>query len=452
MQRMLASPSSRSSSVGIAIAAAFGIVACAAVTLFAGTKTGMVMALVSVAGPVLLYAAIVAPLVFPFCAYVALVPFDNILDISAFGTLTKILGIVSGAAILFYLVRTRKAVRPSPALLLFGALYFWMVLSAFWALDTASVFSLLPTMVALLVLYAAISLFPADERSVRWVVLTTILGSVVAALYGAYLFHHGLDARNNRLWITTDTGTIDPNHFAAAMLLPAALALGIAVYARKLVVVLAASAAVVVLLLGIAESGSRGAVLGVALGGIYIFVRTNRKLRLALIGLPMAIGAFLLSLQTSLWSRFGESIEYGGSGRVPIWHVGLHALQSYWFLGAGFNNFAFAYDRALMQTHQFAFEHWHRGPHDIVLQTWVEMGIVGVALVAAVWVSQFRMLSCIDRADRDYPMRLALEATLIATLVAALFLDIMAFKYVWLTFMLIALARNAHLRRVANHA
>ncbi len=47
--------------------------------------------------PYLLYVAFTRPLAFPFGLYVLLVPFDNILSFGSFGTITKLLGIVSGA-------------------------------------------------------------------------------------------------------------------------------------------------------------------------------------------------------------------------------------------------------------------------------------------------------------------------------------------------------------------
>ncbi|HTU80837.1 MAG TPA: O-antigen ligase family protein, partial [Candidatus Acidoferrales bacterium] len=402
---------------GALILATLAGAALLSITLLAGTKTGLVLGLGAVAGPVLLYAAIVAPMIFPFCLYVVLVPFDNVLNVSAFGTLTKMLGIVSGAAILFFLLRTHRAVRPPRELLIFYGLYFWMALTAFWAIDPPTVFALLPTAISLLVLYTAICVFPADDRSVRWVALSTIAGGVVAAGYGAYLFHAGMDVAGARLWITTDTSAIDPNHFAAALLLPTALSVAIAMYARRPLVVVVAIAAALMLLVGVAESGSRGAAIGVGVMFLYMFLRSSRKFRLGLAGVPIAIGVAITSIQTPIWNRFSDAVSSGGSGRLPIWKVGISALKEHWLLGAGYNNFAFAYDQVLMQTHQFAFEKWHRAPHDIFIATSVELGVVGMVLMLALWISQFRMLRSIPPNDPDYPIRLACEATVLATFV-----------------------------------
>ncbi|MGC1381253.1 MAG: O-antigen ligase family protein [Candidatus Baltobacteraceae bacterium] len=431
-----------------ALLAATAASAAVALTLLAGTKSGIALATIAVGGPAFAYLAIVAPAIFPFGSYAALVPFDNLLDVAAFGTLTKILGILTGVAFLAFMLRTRRAVSPPKALFIWSALVVWLAATAFWAIDQQSVFALLPTACELVVLFAAVSVFPSDRKAVSACVIATVAGGVAAALYGAYLFHSGIDiaARSNRLWIMTDSSEIDPNHFAAALLLPISLCAGTALYTRRVVPAVGATAALAIMLVGVAESGSRGAAIGIAVMALYLFVRSDRRLRLALGALPAAAGLAILSLHTSIWARFAQTLSSGGSNRLPIWKVGLTTLKSHWLLGAGYNNFGFAYDQAFLQTHQTQFANWHRAPHDLLIGTGVELGIVGVALVIAGWVAQFRMLRNVPATSPEYPLRLALESAVLATFVAALFLDVMIAKYLWLTFMLIALIRNASLR------
>ena len=107
-----------------------------------------------------------------------------------------------------------------------------------------------------------------------------------------------------------------------------------------------------------------------------------------------------------------------------------------------------------MQTpHQiWASATWHRAPHNLLVGTGVELGIIGLVLLLAAWGCQFNMLRKILPNEPEYPMRVALEATVIGTFIAALFLDVMIFKYVWLTFMLMALVRNAHYVRRTSYA
>lgn len=430
-----------------ALAIAGGL-ASIAITQLAGTKTGAALALAAIGGPIFVYLAVVAPIVFPFGLFVVLVPFDNLLDINAFGTLTKILGILAGAALLTFLLRTHRVVKPPPALFIWGAFVVWMGATAFWALDQKSVFTMLPTPVELVLLYAAISIFPSDRKSVRAAAVAAVLGGVASAAYGAYLFHSGVDiaGHGNRLWILTDTSEIDPNHFAAALLVPIALCSAVALRTRRVLISIACLSALAVMLIGVAESGSRGAVLGIAAIVGWLYLRGERRLKLAAFAVPAAIGLIALSLRTSIWTRFAQALSTGGSNRIPIWRVGINALKSHWLLGAGYNNFTFAYDQAFMRTNQAQFTDWHRAPHDLLLGTSVELGIVGLVLVLAGWFMQFRMMRDVPADDPDYAVRLALEGALIGLFVAALFLDVMITKYVWLAFMLAVLLRNAHVR------
>jgi O-antigen ligase len=430
---------------GVALAL-LGVIASVAVTLLSGTKTGAVLALVSIGGPVLGYAAIIAPLVFPFTMYVVLVPFDNVLNFSSFGTVTKLLAALSGAAIIFYMLRTRRIVRPHPALFLWVGVILWSATTAFWAIDTKSVFDLLPTALGLLVLYAAISILPTDRNVVQWVSLAAIAGGLAAAAYGTYLFRNGIEvSHGDRLWISNDTSYIDPNHFAAALLLPIALTIGITLYARKRIIMAAALVTLLIMLEGVAITGSRGALLGIAAMLAYFVIRSDRRIWLTVATVPTVVLA--LVLQPTLITRFATALSSGGSGRTDIWSVGWAAFKQHWLLGAGYNNFAFAYDDVYLQAHQVHYAYWHRAPHDLLVQSAVELGVIGLGLLLWAWWVQFRMLDIVPQSDSDYPIRLALEATMIGTFVAALFLDVMVMKYIWLTFTVIAIVRNAHLRR-----
>lgn len=429
-----------------AMVATLGAIASLAITFLAGTKTGVALALASIGGPAIVYVMLVAPLVFPFTFYVLLVPFDNLLAFSAFGTVTKLLAIVSGIALMFYLVRTRRAVAPGPALGVWVGLFAWCGATAFWALDQASVWALLPTALELLVLYAVISIFPCDRRVVTMTSIATIAGGTIASAYGAYLFGNNVDvSTNGRLFIATETNVIDPNHFAASLLLPIGLTIGVALYARKPWIALLAVGALLVLMEGIAVAASRGAILGLGAMLLYLLIRSQHRLKLAIAMIPAAIVA--VATKPDLALRFGTAISGGGSGRTDIWVVGWAAEKMHWLLGAGYNNFAFAYDQAFVRVYQKEFSGWHRAPHDILLQTAVELGLVGLGLMLTAWAVEFRMLRVVPRADPDYAIRLSLEATVIGTFVAALFLDMMVMKYLWLTFTLIAIVRNAHFRR-----
>lgn len=433
--------------LGIVVILSGGAIGALAITsnVLAGTKTGMILAVGGIGGPLLIYLSTFAPLICPFGIYAVSVPFENLLDIPAYGTITKFIGLAAGAAILFYLLRTRRAIRPPKALWFWCALYLWAACTAFWALDPKPLFVMLGTSTSLVVLYGALSMLPADMKAVRWVAFCIVAGGVLAAAYGTYLAHSGADLfYGGRLRITTENSAIDPNHFAAALILPTTICVVTALYARKLITALLSLGAIAVLLSGISATESRGGILALAAVLVYIFIRSERRWTLALFAVPGGIAAGLVALNSQLAQRFQSAVSTGGAGREMIWKVGLDAFKQHWLLGAGYNNFAQAYDQVFMQSHQMGQVQWHHGSHDLIVGTVVELGIIGLALMLAAWVMQYRMLEFIPRGSPEFPMRLVAEASTIGLFLAALFLDVMVFKYVWLAFMLAVIVRSAY--------
>jgi O-antigen ligase len=433
---------------GLFVALMGAIGAYAAVTL-AGTKTGAVLAAVCVFGPALIYAAIIAPFTFPFMPFIAVVPFDNLLGMPAFGSITRILAIACGAAFLFYLLRTRKAV-PTPQLMMIWLAYLlWMLASTLWAIDSQASFDLLPTEIQLFGLYFIVSFMPVKNTQLQRIITTIVLTFTGAAAYGAYLFHSGAAVgAGGRLWISNDNAMIDPNHFAAAMLLPTALAIvGVLVStrwtARALYIL-----ALLVLLIGFGIAGSRGGMLGLLAIVAYLFYRLPYRRQFTIVFIVMAVLA--LPFLPQLFAHFQQGFETGGSGRMAIWKVGWHAFTQYWLTGAGYGNFPQAYDQSFISVPERYYSNWHRRPHDLLIGTSVELGIIGTGLLLSAWFGQFSLLKHIGRDHRLFGVRTAAEATLIGLFVAALFLDIMTMKYAWLVFIFVLLVRNASFERIVH--
>ncbi|MBV8149503.1 MAG: O-antigen ligase family protein [Candidatus Eremiobacteraeota bacterium] len=455
---MISGTARRNSGLMLAIAAIAGAggMASLAITRLAETRTGYLIGLGSTAGPLLVYLSIVAPLVFPFGLYVLSVPFDSITTLTSFGSLTRLLAMISGVAILLFVARTRRAVPPPRALLWWVAFYAWAAATAFWAIDDRPVFGALSTALQLLALYTAVAMIPIERNGLRFVCVTVVVGGVAAAAYAIYQLHSGnlAGVSANRLTITNfsvdpTANAIDPNHFAAALLLPIALCATQVLHQRRHVVMVANAACLGVLVLALALCQSRGAVLALCLLLLYFLPFVGRLARARLVVLMGAsmFAAAVFGAQLGMWDRFADTFSTGGSGRTSIWQIGLVAFKSHWLLGAGFGNFAFAYDEALLKTahaNWYSNQIWDLSSHNVFLGMSVEVGLIGLALFLAAWGAQFVMLRCIDRQDPEYPLRVALEGAVLATFVSAFFLDIFFTKYFWLTFMLVTLVRGAH--------
>jgi hypothetical protein len=77
-----------------------------------------------------------------------------------------------------------------------------------------------------------------------------------------------------------------------------------------------------------------------------------------------------------------------------------------------------------------------------VLHYLVELGVVGVVLIAAFFVAQFRSLRDIDSTSEFYDYRVVMEASLVAILVVSMTIDLFQYKYAWVVFAMLALLRN----------
>ena len=380
------------------------------------------------------------PILFPFAAYVALVPFDNLLSISSFGTLTKLLAIVSAMAMLLWMLRHKTMVAPLGAWKIWALLLLWMAASSMWAFDANTALTTLLSYVTLFLLFMVVAIFPISREDFRLVLIATIGGALAAALYGAYLFHGNQDVEYSRLFLKSGNFLIDPNHFAAALLLPLALALVEALRTPRLLPKVALLATCAAFIAGILVSGSRGSLVALAFIFGYIFLRSRYRIQLAVIAVIAVLGSF--AFDPTVWLRFGNAADTGGAGRVSIWLVGVEAFKHLWLSGAGLGNFQIAYDQYFLHVFQSYFADWHRESHNLIIGTSVELGVVGIALMLAWWFGMFRSLRTIAPGDQFYDLRVALEGAILGLFVAAMFVDVMPYKYPWLAFGLVALAHN----------
>lgn len=422
--------------VVLSLLAAFGAIA------LSGTKTGAVLALGTVLGPLAVYSSLVAPLVFPFSLFTLLVPFDNLLSISAAGTVTKLIAAVSALAVGLWLIRTRKAVAPDRAFLGWLTLVLWMVASLAWAMDPQFASIRVVTPLLLFGLYAVLSFYPADRKTLALLVMTTIVGAAIAGGYGSYVFAHGNDIRGGqRLFLANEDSFIDPNHFSAALLVPFCLGIVSFTHAREILPKIFYGACIALMGLGLAVAGSRGGTLGLLVAFIFLLIYSRKRVAIAVTGLAgIAVG---LIFHGNVIMRFGNAASSGGAGRTEIWKVGIEAFRAHWFVGAGWGNFPLAFDQAYLRVSESYYTHWHRDSHNIFVGFSVELGVIGLIMLLVAWWLQFRTLRGVTQDDPIFPIRRALEAGMLGLFVCSFFLDTMGVKYVWLTFILIALARNA---------
>ncbi len=434
----------RATIIGLAFVSVLGVIACVASVMLSGTKTGAALALIATLGPIIIYTAIVAPIIFPFGLYAMLTPLDTLLALPGFGTMTKILGVITGAALLFYMIRTKRGVQPPPVAVIWLVFYLWVTSTLWWAIDTDSSFKVLGISWSLLLLFIVTSMFRLNASMLRGAINAVLIGGVISALYGLYFFHSGgnLTQTGGRLWIQTDDASINPDHFANSFILPATLALVAALWATRWRARLLYSAGLFLMLLCMALTGARGGMLGFGAAALFLLFRDRHRAALAmLLGGGAIVG--LAARGQFLIARFSTAVSTGGAGRVDIWRAGFAAFKQYWLFGAGYGNFPLAYNRFYLNVFQSVDPHFSRASHNMVLNAAVETGIIGLVLLLTAWVQTFRMLSPIQESDYRYPLRLALQGSIVGLFVAGMFVDMMISKYVWLAFTIAVMTYNA---------
>lgn len=403
----------------------------------APSKTGIAICTVVVLAPIVLRNISKMP-VFLLAAYAALVPFDDLLTTGAGATVTKLLAILTGASLVLSLVLMRRVARSSRTLFVFAVLTLYIGATVFWAIDPSRAFFSYGTYISYFALFAVISVYPVGYPQLRLIVICAIAGSVAAAGYGDYLFIHGQQVSGARLFMGGGETVVDPNEFAANLLMPVAIAIAMLLHSRPGFGRLTWYVVAAVLFSGFVISGSRGGAFSFAAIIVYLLLRSPHKKQLAAFG----IAATIAILASPLAQRFGQGDFMSGNGRVDIWKVGLASLHQYWLTGAGVGNFTDAFTQYFLSTPHQPLT-WDRVAHSIFVQSAVEYGIIGFLLLMFVWYLEFRELAAVRAGELVNGFCAALSAGLLGIFVAGFSLDLMTYKSTWLAFTLIALTRTA---------
>jgi hypothetical protein len=426
--------------IALVLAAVVYVGVCA-VLVASGGQFAFVLAALAVVGPVLGILAVRRPYVFPYAAYVVVVPLENVLSLPGFGTLSRGLGIVSGLALIVWIVQQRRINPLGKAAFTWALLIVWELTTVIWAPDVPLGLLHVGRIFEAFALFALLAAAPIAPRDVRVIVGAFVGGGVIAALYGIWLAHAqpGIIVAG-RLIIGDNTSYIDPNHFANALVAPTLFA-AVGVLALRGPLRIAAASALVPLVWGIEITLSREAFLALGIGLVYLALRSRFRRTFT----ATLAAAVVVTLATpTLVARFAAAANDGGAGRTDIWSVGWAALQQHFPFGDGAGSFPAAYDAAYIGVFQHMAAGWSRAPHDLFLQIGTEYGILGIVVVFAAWFMTFRETAGIRRDDPRADLARVVEAAIVALLVASTFIDLMEEKYVWLVFALAVQIRHMH--------
>jgi O-antigen ligase len=398
--------------------------------------------------PLLVLAAIRWPAAVPFCFFALIAPLDG-LTIAGVDSAGKLIGALTGAVILASIVMRRQYVRAPAAVAVWGLVVGWTVLSLMWTQAPALGIERTTQVVSLFGL-AVVLAFARVTRVELGVALTAvILGGVIASAYGIQLYLHGDFSQKYAGVGRVDLGRIDPNYFASALLLPALLAAVAVLRSSNLLVKCVLLPFALMPAIGILISGSRGAILALAVGFAFLMLRTRYRAQLGVLVIVIAVASVAFPV---VWDRFADPTQGDASGRFDIWTVGLAAFRDHWLAGAGVGSWNAAYEDAYLKVHISRLsEGWSKDSHNLLMEVAVETGVIGVALLLAALWTQFGTLKLIPHKSALFDWRCAIEASTIALVFNALSLPhMLMMKWVWLVFYLAFILRGAWLTDSAN--
>ena len=391
--------------------------------------------------PILLYVAARWPIVFPFGLYALTVPFDPLLKAAngAGGTLTKVVGIATIAALLFHAYRLRRLYAPPKSWYFWTAYMLWALLGWTWSPYPDDVAATLQIVGSLFALYTVAACYPISPRDYVMARRAIVVAGLFTALYGLYAYAAGQRLGTARLALVSGDFQIDPNHYAAFFALPIGLLAARLYCTRDVRERLLLGAFLIPMFLNVLLTGSRGGLVAAVVILVYLGFRARRY---GMLGITIAAGTIMSFALPNVWARVFDSSQGDASGRAEIWNVGLTAAKHTGFFGSGFGTFIDVYDDNLHNAVQRLFAGFHRPAHSILIETLVDLGVPGLVLLFAAWYNTSRQNAWVPRSSPYFPDAIGYEAGIIGIFISALTIDLIWFKYPWLAFMMAAMLAN----------
>jgi O-antigen ligase len=418
-----------------------------------GSHTGMALAACIYIFPIALYFSIRRPWLFPVSLYAIMVPSDSYLNFTQLtggASLTKVAAIIAVMAILFKLFRAKKFVNPGGAPIAWAAYVVWSSLTLLWAFNlNDDVLTLWATLLQLFAFYIVLIVAPIDETDYKILFNSFIVGAMFASLFGAYTFGVGgnkiINEGRLKAYFNPDNKLVS-DLFSASFVFPIAVITMNVLRTHWSLKKIGLLGVWCILLVGQLIVGSRGGLLADCMVFGYYVIRGRYRAQLIFLA---SLGLLTsLAFPQATWGRILKPDPSGGSGRVEIWKVGLAALKDHWLIGSGFGTFQQIYNKYFLTVFNQYYEHWGRAPHNIVLEAWVELGIVGVAFMLWGWWKSFKSLDHIPKGHPLYDWRIAYEGGIGGSLFAAIFVGVMFYKFTWFNYTLTALYAQITKRRM----
>ncbi|GHH54224.1 O-antigen ligase family protein [Lentzea cavernae] len=356
------------------------------------------------------------------CGTVALAPLEGYL-LQVHGQSAKIVPALLIGVWLFSLYRERRLPAPHPLHLIIALLA--VVLLATSAVHEAEPFTMeyLVRWVPFLVITVVLADVAAREVPVRALLAATVAGAVVAAA-GGLLSVAGGSLRA--------TGPLeDPNDLAFFLVAAMPLLVALPARGRSRIVLLVLGA---VLVAGTAATFSRGG--GIALACALVWLIARKALPVRAVAVTAAVAGvaalvFASTAQAELSRAFQEKSHIAGTNadtRMLRWQAASRMLADNPVLGVGPGGFRQEYAAA---GHNAEIDEQTPVAHNLFLEVAAELGVPGFALLIAFIALGFVASERALRRVADRREAVAVQAALIAVLIASIFLSEQYYLPLW---------------------
>lgn len=395
--------------------------------------------------PLLLYLFIHKPFIFPFGLYVFLLPLESLFVLTGADkgpTLAKLLGALSICAILLKGHFERKLKGPDAINIWWVLFIFYGFSSIAWGISQAGTVRL-STGLGLLILYVVLSSYQIQKKEyeqLKWIIFAAGLLTTCLTIY-SYQTILAITGTQYRASIRLGEAATHVNAMAFDLLFPLSICIAMMLNQKKVIMKGLFFLFVIMMLFAIILTGSRAG-LSAALTVMLVYLLSMRNLnkKIAFVFVIILTAVIIIPLIPEFMiERITASVESHADGRVDIWIVGLYALKKYWLFGAGLENFPLAYTEFANYHHEERFLGFNRGPHNIYVGFFVELGIVGISLMIIALIKHYKAIS---RAINNRTEQITLKATFWGIMVTSLSGDIVWSKMFWLLFMMIIMHKN----------
>lgn len=240
--------------------------------------------------------------------------------------------------------------------------------------------------------------------------LNGILGSyictnIIICIYGIYqnFTGFGLSDKFKNYGYTKFkiTATMDnPNNLAAFLILAIFPMIMLAIYEKKRERKLFYSLLAVLMLLNLTFTGSRNAIVGVAIGMVILVIMYSLKFILPLCVIAGA-SLFIPEIRERIMA-INDPVQ--NQSRIYLWKIAQKMIKDYPLFGVGNGNYVSLYDKYTNIYPQYKFYGYSKWPcHNSYLKMETELGIIGgVSFVALLLSSLIKVKSFVDTTKNKF--------------------------------------------------